>query len=230
MKGLNSFITRNYMYNIVFLVTGAYSVQNMNEILERERFIEYMLCLNKIFSYTKPVYGVCSEMIDINSENIPPFSRFPFRKLLLLDKSITENKSGKSMKEFLSIQALLSEMKGDPNLSDDTFVIKVSGRYLILKDTVYQLCDAYKENPNIQGIVRFAEDPGLLQQYTFLFAIRWKHLRVIYEQSPSLLGGKNIERFIVEYFEARNLLQNLYVVSELGILANINNSNEFKVY
>ena len=38
------------MSKIVFIVTGAHSIANVSDIVARERYVEYMIALNKVFT------------------------------------------------------------------------------------------------------------------------------------------------------------------------------------
>ncbi len=109
------------MSKIVFIATGAHSIANASDALARERYIEYMIALHKIFTYNKPVYSVLSEY---NSEisHCPPFDLFSMTILLKLPISFLDDAKTKSQREFLSIKELVRNM----NLEDDTFVIKIS--------------------------------------------------------------------------------------------------------
>lgn len=119
--------------NIIFVITGADIIPGINLILRRERYIEYRMSLNKIFNYGYHAYGVLSECDDTDKVDRPPFSLFPFKHLEILDKGLLPYNM-KSRCENMSISKLLDTMNNS-NISDDTFIIKISGRYLLLDDT-----------------------------------------------------------------------------------------------
>jgi hypothetical protein len=212
------------MSNIVFLVTGAHSIANISDIVARERYVEYMIALNKVFTYDKPVYGVLSEC-RADNQYCPPFDTFSMKKLLKLPVSFLQNAKTKSQREFLSIKELIHDIQ----LKDDTFVIKVSGRYTIMKDTLYNLVETYKNDVNINAIICTPPEQPI-QQYTFFFALRWKFFKEFFEMPLSYLGTKNIERAMIEYYEEKNLVGSILRIDKLDILANINNENKFQIY
>ena len=95
--------------DIVFLVTGAHDIKSATDTLLRERYLEYMIALQKIFLYNKPTYGVLSEYNE-KRNHIPPFNIFSFNKyvkLLPIDLRICTTKS---QQEFYSIQILIKDM------------------------------------------------------------------------------------------------------------------------
>ena len=212
------------MSNIVFVVTGAHSIANISDIVARERYVEYMIALNKVFTYDKPVYGVLSEC-RADNQDCPPFDTFSMKKLLKLPVSFLQNAKTKSQREFLSIKELIHDIQ----LKDDTFVIKVSGRYTIMKDTLYNLVETYKNDVNINAIICTPPEQPI-QQYTFFFALRWKFFKEFFEMPLSYLGTKNIERAMIEYYEEKNLVGSILRIDKLDILANINNENKFQIY
>jgi hypothetical protein len=212
------------MSNIVFVVTGAHSIANISDIVARERYVEYMIALNKVFTYDKAVYGVLSEC-RADNQYCPPFDTFSMKKLLKLPVSFLQNAKTKSQREFLSIKELIHDIQ----LKDDTFVIKVSGRYTIMKDTLYNLVETYKNDVNINAIICTPPEQPI-QQYTFFFALRWKFFKEFFELPLSYLGTKNIERAMIEYYEENNLVGSILRIDKLDILANINNENKFQIY
>ena len=213
------------MSDIIIVVTGAHDIKPENTTLLRERYVEYMIALHKVFSYNKPVYGVLSEYNE-KQVSIPPFDRFAFRKLLKLVDTDLQDCSTKSQKESYSINLLIKDIEMD----DNTFVIKVSGRYVIIKDTFYNTVESLKNNMNVNGVICITEGVFPLQQYTFLYALRWKWFKKFYSESISKLEGQCVERFIVEFFEKENIIGSIVNVSRLDILTNINSENKFKLY
>ena len=209
----------------IFIVTGAHSIKSAMESLLRERYIEYMIALHKIFTYNKDTYGVLSEYNE-NVLHIPPFSTFPFKKNLKLEPDTLKHCTTKSQREFYSIQLLVKDMQID----DDVFVIKVSGRYVILKDTFFNIVESMKNDLNVNGVVCITEQTYPLQQYTFLFALRWKWFKKFYSLPLEELGGKCVERFIIEFFEKENLIGSIMNVDKLDILTQICNENIFRLF
>lgn len=203
----------------IFIVTGA-------DIEPRkERYIEYMLSLHKIFSYGFPVYGVVSE--HIKDKDNTPFSQLPFKKLTFIEKGNLDT-FNKSPREFISIKCLLDEIQ-DLDIDDSTFVIKASGRYLILDDSFISLVKSNQLNPNVNSIIRLCDNDT--QQYTFLYALRYKYFKAFYSQDHSILANdKNIEQATLEFLHANNLFETTLKVDRLGILTNINGEGAFRIF
>jgi len=196
-----------------FVVTGA-------DIEPRkERNIEYTLCLHRIFSFDLPTYAVLSEW-----EGSGPFLSLAsrFSRLVTLKKGLLDGLN-KSQKEFVSIKNLLDTM----DLDDDEFIIKISGRYLLLNDSFVNLVKSAENASNINAIVRLCDNDT--QQYTFLYAMRFKYFKEFYETTV-LPPGKNIERAVLEFIHAKGLYETILKVSELGILTNINGEGDFKLF
>jgi len=212
------------MSKIVFIVTGAHSIANVSDIVARERYVEYMIALHKVFTYDKPVYGVLSEY-SAGDKHSPPFDTFLMEKLLKLPVSFLQNAKTKSQREFLSIKELISDIQ----LDEDTFIIKLSGRYTIMKDTLYNLVEIYKNDVNINAIICTPPEQPI-QQYTFFFALRWKFFKEFFELPLSYLGTKNIERAMIKFYEEKKLIGSIVRIDKLDVLANINNENKFQIY
>ena len=198
-----------------FIVTGA-DIEPRNE-----RTIEYTLCLHRIFSFGLPTYAVVSEWD--GSESGPFLSLASrFSNLVTLRKGVLDGLT-KSQKEFMSIQTLLSAM----DLDDHEFIIKVSGRYLLLNNSFIDLVTTVKGDAKVNAIVRLCDNDT--QQYTFLYAMRFKYFKEFY-QTTVLPPWKNIERVVLEFIHAKGLYETTLKVSELGILTNINGEGDFKVF
>ena len=206
-------------YIPIFIVTGADIEPS------KERYIEYMLSLNKIFSYGFPVYGVVSE--HIKDKDNTPFSQLPFKKLTFIEKGNLDT-FNKSPREFISIKCLLDEMQ-DLDIDDSIFVIKASGRYLILDDSFVSLVKSNQLNPNVNSIIRLCDNDT--QQYTFLYALRYKYFKAFYNQGLNTVpNGKNIEQATLEFLHANNLFETTLKVDRLGILTNINGEGAFRIF
>lgn len=197
-----------------FVVTGA-------DIEPRkERNIEYTLCLHRIFSFGLPAYAVVSEW---DGSEPGPFLSLAsrFSNLITLRKGVLDGLN-KSQKEFASIKTLLDTMD-----LDNEFIIKVSGRYLLLNNAFVETVKSAEKASNINAIVRLCDNDT--QQYTFLYAMRFKYFKEFYKTTV-LPPGKNIERAILEFIHARGLYETTLKVSELGILTNINGEGGFKIF
>lgn len=202
-----------------FVVSGADHVSNTS--VRKERYVEYMLALHRIFSYGIPVLGVLSEYDP--SEQSPPFSRFPFKLLKTIAPGILGG-LGKSQKEYASISRLLNDAT---SISDDEFIIKASGRYMIVNDTFVNLVKEHETNPRVNAIIRLCDQDT--QQYTFLYALRYRYFKQLHSQ-PMFAAGINIERVTLEFIKNSGLFDTTIKVDSLGILTNINNENSYCVY
>jgi hypothetical protein len=203
---------------MLFIVTGADHIPNIS--IRKERYVEYMLALHRVFSYGAPVLGVLSEYYA--SDQSPPFSRFPFKVLKTIARGVLDG-LGKSQKEYASISQLLSDVTG---ISDDEFIIKASGRYMLVNDTFVNLVKEHETNPHVNAIIRLCDQDT--QQYTFLYAMRYKYFKQLHSQ-PMFAGGINIERITLDFIRSNGLLDTTMKVESLGILTNINNENEYNI-
>jgi len=213
------------MEEIVCITTGADNIDNKDPLLRRERYVEYVMALSKLFNYNIPTYGVLSEYNPRLSDN-PPFSKFPFRMLKTIDVGAL-NGYGKSQREFLSIRTLLEGMNALP-INDNTFIIKSSGRYLLIDDSFVNCIKDNVLNESVQSVVRLCDRDT--QQYTFLYALRYKHFKQFYSQDVAPLRYKNIERAALEFLKERNIFKNTILLSHLGILTHIANSDPFTIF
>lgn len=209
---------------MLVIVTGADHIKQETAIIRRERYIEYMLSLSRIFSYDIPVAGVLSEFSP--AVDSPPFDTFPF---LINEKLRLGELDGynKSQKEFIAIGRLLTKL-ADKDIANHTFIIKASGRYLLTDDSFVRLVKASSDSPT-DAIIRLCDNDT--QMYTFLFALRYNYFKEFYAQGISILdGNKNVERAVLEFLMKKGLLKKTLRVNHLGILANINNENTFVIY
>ena len=180
-----------------------------------------MLALHRVFSYGIPVLGVLSEYDP--SEHSPPFFRFPFKVLKTIAPGILDG-LGKSQKEYASISRLLSDVN---DISDDEFIIKVTGRYMLVNDSFVNLVKEHETNPRVNAIIRLCDHDT--QQYTFLYAMRYRYFKQLHSQ-PMFAAGINIERVTLDFIKNSGLFDTTIKVDSLGILANINNENSYYVY
>ena len=205
--------------NPIFVITGA-DIEP-----QKERYIEYMISLHKIFSYGFPVHGVVSE--HSKEKDNTPFSNFPFKTLSFIEKGVLDG-FNKSPREFISIKTLINEMQRQ-DIDDSTFVIKASGRYVIIDDSFVNLVKSVQDNPNVNSIVRLCDNNT--QQYTFLYALRYKYFKAFYNQGLNTVpNGKNIEQATLEFLHATNLFETTLNVDRLGILTNINGEGNYMIY
>ena len=201
--------------SIVFITSLAQHLDNDEKYELREK--QTMYSLSRIFSYKLPVYGVISETH--NDNNWLPKQFFPFEKLLEIVS--TEKNMNKSQKEFYSIKTLVYNM----NLNDNTWVIKVSGRYMIYNDT---FVDIVKKCPdNIKAVVRTCDNNT--QMYTFLFALRFKYFKEFFI-NIQIPNNINIEMLTLLYIQHIFSSNEIKYINELGIFCNIADENKFSYF
>ena len=193
----------------VFIATLAQHLDNDEKYKEREK--QYMYSLSRIFSYKLPVYGVLSETY--NDKEFRPMKYFPFKQVVEI--SSTHDTFGfltKSQKEFYSLKTALNDI----NISDDTWVIKVSGRYMIIDDSFVNTVRTASDS--IKAIIRTCDDET--QMYTFLYALRFKYFKEFFIKND-LSNNINLERVtflnIINSFSREEIL----MVDRLGIFCNV---------
>ena len=200
---------------MIIVTTLAQHVDNDEKYNEREK--QYMYSMARIFSYKLPVYGVVSETY-CNPE-FKPTQLFPFEKLIEIEsfnKTMT-----KSQKEFNSIKLLMSNL----DLDDNSWVIKVSGRYMIYNDI---FIDSVKNAPdNIKAVIRTCDNDT--QMYTFLFALRFKYFKE-YFINYNITHDINLEKLTLLYII--NVLNDdeIQYVNDLGIFCNISDCNDYTYF
>lgn len=199
----------------MIIITSLAQYINNNEIYnEREK--QYMYSMARIFSYKLPVYGVVSETH--NDCNWLPKNFFPFEKLLQIYSTDTE--LNKSQKEFYSIKELLQYI----NVDDNTWIIKVSGRYLIYNDNFIN--NIKESSENIKAVIKKCDNDT--QMYTFLFALRFKYFKQFFYNN--LPNNINLERAILIYIETILKEEEIKMVDDLGILCNIADCNMYTYF
>jgi hypothetical protein len=212
-------------YPIIFLVTGADHIHDSNPIVKKGRYIEYMIALHKIFYYSYPVIGVLSEVDNKHVEDRPPFESFPFQTLITIHRGELD-RYNKSMREGISILRLLKEV---PSIHHDTFIIKVSGRYVIMDDSFLAIVKQHANNTNIAAVIRSAENNTA--QFTFLYALRYQYMKEFYERYQYDANDTiSVEYRIFEFLKEKHLLEHTIMVDKLGILTNINNEGIFRIF
>lgn len=194
--------------SIVFFTTCA-DISTKKNI----RDIEYSLCLSRIFSYKLPVYCVISESTSINK----PFNKFSFAHVSTIASTGALGAKTKSQKEFVAIREFCSKN----NLSDDTFVIKMTGRYLLTNDI---LVNAVKNaEDTIDAIINVINNDTQIR--TFAYAFRWKLLKEYFNNPIEYLGYQCIETSMRSFLVKKKA--NCLALDELGVYADINNENNF---
>jgi len=200
----------------MIIITSLAQYINNNEIYnEREK--QYMYSMARIFSYKLPVYGVVSETH--NDCNWLPKNFFPFEKLLQIYSTDTE--LNKSQKEFYSIKALLDNI----NVDDNTWVIKVSGRYLIYNDNFIDYVK--NSSDNVKAVIRLCDNDT--QMYTFLFALKFKYFKDFF-CNIDLPNNINLERVMLLYIKNMINENDIKMVDELGVFCNIADCNMYTYF
>jgi hypothetical protein len=203
---------------IAIIVTGADKIPKSTPVLRRERYIEYSMALHKIFSYSYPIYGVLSEFDSNDTVDMVPFNKFNFKHVEYINLGKTDA-SNKSYSEIQSINELLNVI----DLDDNTFIIKVSGRYLILDDTFINTVIS-SIDLDVPAIVKVTNNNHI---HTFLFALRYKYFKDFYVNVKDI--NTSVEYLVYDYLVKNNLLEKSININRLGILANICNGNKFQV-
>jgi hypothetical protein len=127
------------------------------------------------------------------------------------------------MKEYTSMQLAVRSF---PPISDDTWIIKISGRYLITDDTFFNTVKSAPETCNV--IARtFGEDINCVQFYTFYYAMRYKYYKIFVDEHNSVLQAKNIELHLYDFVINRGLYDTAIVVDHLGIYCNIGDGDHY---
>jgi hypothetical protein len=200
---------------MIIITSLAQHIDNDEKYKEREK--QYMYSMARIFSYNLPVYGVVSETH--NNSEFKPKNFFLFEKLV--DIPSTDNNMTKSQKEFYSIKTLLHNI----NLDDNTWVIKVSGRYLIYNDVFIN--SVKNSSDNIKGVIRLCDNDT--QMYTFLFALRFKYFKDFFYNND-LPNNINLERIMLLYIQNMINKEDIKMVDDLGVICNIADCNIFRYF
>jgi hypothetical protein len=199
---------------VVFFATIADVPKDNHLYIQRKQ--QYENGLNKIFSYNTPVHAVISETNNYTQDLLSVID-FPFTSLYNIPSTNVYNCINKSMKEYTSMQLAVQQF---PQLSDDTWIIKISGRYLITDDTFFNIVKSAPDSCNVIGKI-FGEDENYIQFYTFYYAMRYKYFKIFVEEHNYVLWAKNIERHLYDFVINRKLYDTTQFVNHLGIYANI---------
>jgi hypothetical protein len=143
----------------------------------------------------------------------------PFEKLVEIE-SFNKNMT-KSQKEFNSIKLLMSNL----DMDDDTWVIKLSGRYMIYNDIFIE--SVKNASDNIKAVIRTCDNDT--QMYTFLFALRFKYFKE-YFVNYNLPDNINLERITLLYIKNILSSEEIQCVNDLGIICNISDCNVYTYF
>lgn len=202
------------MSTIVFFATIADVPKDHPLYAQRKQ--QYENALAKVFSYSTPVHGVISE----TNQETQDLLQLPFTSLKNIPTTNAYNCINKSMREYTSMQLAL------PLLSDDTWVIKISGRYLITDDTFFNTVKTAPDTCNFIGKL-WGFDINDIQVYTFFYAIRYKYLAEFLKDPNIVLWSKNVEKHLCEFLHKQNIYDTAIFVDHLGIYVNIADSAEY---
>ena len=200
---------------MIILTTLAQNVENDANYSVREK--QYMYSLARIFSYNLPVYGVVSETH--NTNNFKPTQYFPFTKLVQIP--YTDKSFNKSQKEFSCIKSLLQTI----DLDENTWIVKVSGRYNIYNDSFINTVK--NASTNTKAIIRTCDENT--QMYTFLFALRYKYFKDFF-LNFDLPNNINLERVMLLYIQSVIDKKDILILSNLGVICDIADCNNFTYF
>lgn len=188
--------------------------------IEAIRNTEYSIALHKLQVYNSPNHVVISEC-DEEMYGKSVFKNFSFTSKTLIPSTNDLFAKTKSQKEFVSIKQCLPNLEG---IKDDDWIIKTTGRYVFVSDVFYTIVK--NAEPKARAIIKLCTPA--YQAYTFCFAMRAKEFREFYSQPLEDIGGKNVERFLVEFIQKKGIMTSTLSVANLGILANIANSGNYQ--
>ncbi len=208
--------------------SAVHCVVTMAEVEPSNKFYlartsEYMFALHKILSYKFPITLVVSETSKVQKLTVQPIQSM-FHTIFNIPSTAQLGAHSKSQQETFSLQ---SWMKNTPKLNDDIWIIKLSGRYLLLDDTFVQhVITAPKDIICVAKIC-----PSNTHVSTFCFAMRYGWYRkFLLEYVPKHLGPHVcVETAMVDFLRAELQLANTKFVERLGVLTNTANENKFQV-
>jgi hypothetical protein len=206
------------MSTIVFFATIADVPKDHPLYAQRKQ--QYENALAKVFSYSTPVHGVISET-NQETQDLLSLTTYPFASLYNIPTTNIYNCINKSMKEYTSMQLAIPA-----NIQDDTWIIKISGRYLITDDTFFNTVKSAPDTCNVIGRT-FGEEDNYVQFYTFYYAMRYKYFKIFVEEHNYVLWAKNIERHLYDFVINRGLYDTTLFVNHLGIYCNIGDGEHY---
>ncbi len=175
------------------------------------REFEYFMGLSYVFSKGFRTAGVISESDDMSwlFADKWPWDVKLYRSAL--------SYSSKSQKESFCLQALAAEVskKMVPPITDDTWVVKLSGRYQVVRDALLWELLQHGES----DLVARHDQPSD-QIFTFFYAMKWRYMRKFLATIDfAALATKNIEKLVLEWAFSQNLvvrfLPTLFVVTNI---------------
>lgn len=183
---------------------------------------EYMMCLHKILNYNYPTIVIKSET-DKNDKSCISDIEYKFSNVINIPNTTILGANGKSQQEYISIKRFIDI---NPSIDDNYWVVKLSGRYLIIDDTFMN--EVRNASSETEGIIQLCDNNT--QMRTFCYALRFKWFKLFYKYPVQFMGHLNIERFILDCIKKENIINNIKVIDRLGILGNINNEDNYYVF
>jgi hypothetical protein len=203
------------MQPIYFCVTGS-------EIIPQDQYhqlrkAEYHVAFERIKIYKYPILIVCSEQEkDITISNLIK-SILPYKYYLDIDSTDKLGARTKSQKEYISMYELLKQCDF---LKPNDWIIKISGRYLIVEDTL--LSEVQKAPEDIQFIGRISPNN---QIHTYFYAIRYNVLELFLSKGVHYLADKCVEKVLFDFFQENQI--KVKYIDRLGIFTNVANNSEY---
>jgi hypothetical protein len=199
--------------DVVFFATLADVPENSQHYVRRK--YQYETALEKLSSYSIPMFGVVSET-QTPIQTLVDTTAVPFHFLYTIPSTAPYNATNKSMKEYISMKLATSCTQFNA-VNDAAWIIKVSGRYLFVDNTFVTTVKQSSSTCNFIG--KYCDNNT--QIFTFCFAMRAIHFRKFLENSPTILTDKNIERYVLEFLRDNKLVDTSIFVDRLGIHGNI---------
>jgi hypothetical protein len=205
---------------IYFCVTAA--EVNSHDKLYELRKAEYIVCLNTLNSYKLNTIAVCSEtkkdttITNIIKEYLQP------EYFKTIQSTNEMGAKTKSQQEFISLQLLIKEFK---NIHPNDWVIKISGRYLLINESFINIVKDI-DNTDIDFV---GKKPSTHPQiYTFLYAIRYKHLQLFLNNGLDYLGYSCIENKLYDFLNQYKI--KCKFIDQLNIFTNIANDGTYILF
>lgn len=189
------------------------------------RRAEYYYAIARAMSYKLPMFAVRSETKLLKAPANSAVSYFleKFEACIDVPDTTAIGAVSKSQKEMVSMKQIVHYMQNSGRLHDDTWVIKVSARYLLVDDTIM---NAVREaGPDCKFIGKLGDNNR--QLYTFAYAIRFGVLRDFLANSIREVATKNIERFLVEFLQSKGHWDKCHFIDRLGVFVTVANSGEY---
>lgn len=202
-----------------FIATAAYHEGELKHI----RDAEYKYGLSYIASRSFPSAVVVSE----TQSAWDTIEALPWEIKLYYTSTYTS----KSAKESDSISALVMKIKNSKtsSIDENTMIIKVSGRYQVVRD---DLLMTVRNHPEVDMIAKRCDVEwwcGPNEAYTFLFGLKWKYFEEFYTNvSMDILETANVEELIVDYADRKML--NIKWLPRLWVIGNINDRGNVALY